>query len=412
MKRIKKGLKIIKQNGLIDGTSIVLNKIRNRNKSSIVNFNSNKKDLFEFYNYITFQEKKSILTSKINPRETSILWFIPDFGIGSGGHLNIFRMIYNLEKLGIKSDIAICGNSQWVKSEIASKIINEHFFKIKSNIIIVDDEKLLDKIDSYDIAMATSWQTAYYVRRFEKCYKKTYFVQDFEPYFYAHGSSYQFAENTYNFGFIGISAGSWISEKLKNEYKMKCFPFSFSYDRELYSKHKRREDKRRVFFYSRPPTERRAFELGMISLKKISELNPDVEIIFAGWDVSEYKIDFPHFNAGIVSLNELSNLYAQCDVALVLSFTNLSLLPLELLASGCPIVSNEGMNNSWIDKDKRLFIYAENNHEDIVKKLNEVLNKEVNVDFDYINNFLNNSSWENEADKVKQYLINIIKEDY
>lgn len=411
MKRIKKGLKIIKQNGLIDGTSIVLNKIRNRNKNSIINFNSNKKDLFEFYNYITFQEKKSILISKINPQETSILWFIPDFGKGSGGHLNIFRMIYNLEKLGINSDIAICGNSQWVNSQIASKIINEHFFQIKSNIIIVDEEKLLDKIDSYDIAMATSWQTAYYVRRFEKCYKKTYFVQDFEPYFYAHGSSYVFAENTYNFGFIGISAGSWISEKLKNEYKMDCYPFSFSYDRELYFKHKRKEDKKRVFFYARPPTERRAFELGLIVLNILVSMNPDIEIVFAGWDVSEYKIDFTHFNAGVVALHELANLYSQCDVALVLSFTNLSLLPLELLASGCPVVSNKGLNNSWIDKDHKLFVYAENNVEDIVEKLDNLLNKRVITNFEYIDNFLQQTSWENEAVRVSEVLELIVQKD-
>jgi glycosyltransferase involved in cell wall biosynthesis len=411
MKRVKKVLKVIKQNGLINGTRIVLNKIKNMDKNSIVNFNSNQKDLFEFYNYLTFQEKKSSLVSKINSEKISILWFIPDFGIGSGGHMNIFRMIYNLERLGIESDIAICGQSQWIDAKIAIKIINEHFFQIKSNVFMIDKEEEIDKIKAYDIAMATSWQTAYYVRRFEKCYKKTYFVQDFEPYFYAHGSSYVFAENTYYFGFIGISAGSWISEKLKNEYKMECFPFSFSYDRELYFKHKKVKNKRRVFFYARPPTERRAFELGMLSLKKISELNPDVKIIFAGWDVSEYKINFPHFNAGVVSINELSNLYSQCDVALVLSFTNLSLLPLELLASGCPIVSNNGTNNSWIDKDKRLFIYAENTVEDITKKINDVLNKNIDIDFEYIDNFLNTSSWENEAYIVKQYLENIIQGD-
>lgn len=409
MRKLKKGFGILKDNGLINGSKIIVQKLKSKRSNNYI-FTTNKKDIFAFYDYITFENNDSLYDK--NPHnEIKILWFIPDFGIGSGGHLNIFRMIFNLSKLGIKSDIAICGDSQWSNKKIAKEMIDKHFFELNLDLIILKNKQDIGLLNPYSIAMATSWQTAYYVKNFNKCYKKTYFVQDFEPYFYAHGSSYVFAENTYNFGFIGISAGSWISEKLKNEYKMDCYPFSFSYDRELYFKHKRKEDKKRVFFYARPPTERRAFELGLIVLNKLVSLNPDIEIVFAGWDVSEYKIDFTHFNAGVVALHELVNLYSQCDVALVLSFTNLSLLPLELLASGCPVVSNKGLNNSWIDKDHKLFVYAENNVEDIVEKLDNLLNKRVIVDFEYIDNFLQQTSWENEAVRVSEVLELIVKKD-
>jgi glycosyltransferase involved in cell wall biosynthesis len=45
---------------------------------------------------------------------------------------------------------------------------------------------------------------------------------------------------------------------------------------------------------------------------------------------------------------ELGALYRSCDVALVLSHTNVSLLPLELMACGCAVVSNSGPNVEWL----------------------------------------------------------------
>lgn len=407
MNKIKKALLIIKQNGFLNGAQIIINKIKTKNAQ--IRMEQNKKDLSEFYKYIDFEEKKPTLHSKLHSDNIKILWFIPDFGIGSGGHLNIFRMIHNLEKLGIISNLAICGNSQWANEQIALDTINNHFFNINSKLFIIEKKEHLNSLGTYDIAMATSWQTAYYVKGFGNCYKKTYFVQDFEPYFYPQGSNYNFAENTYKFDFIGISAGSWIAKKLEKEYSMTCYHYSFSYDKNLYKKHKRKETKKRVFFYARPPTDRRAFELGFLVLKKLSILNPDIEVVFAGWDVSEYKIDFPHFNAGLISLDQLSSLYAQCDVALVLSFTNLSLLPLELLASGCPVVINDSPNNNWIDDNKKLFIYANSTIEDLLEKLHKTLNQQIATDDVFIKNYLENSSWETEAKKVKKILANVLE---
>ena len=49
-----------------------------------------------------------------------------------------------------------------------------------------------------------------------------------------------------------------------------------------------------------------------------------------------------------IAIQALPDLYSQCDAALVLSFTNLSLLPVELMACGCPVVSNRGANVEWL----------------------------------------------------------------
>ncbi len=104
-----------------------------------------------------------------------------------------------------------------------------------------------------------------------------------------------FAEETYRFGFYGITAGEWLKEKLTSEYGMQCESFGFSYDKDLYTFRKREADGvKRVFFYARPPTERRGFELGMMALNKLCEKYPETEIVFAGWDISNYEIPFKH----------------------------------------------------------------------------------------------------------------------
>ena len=56
-----------------------------------------------------------------------ISWIIPDFGVGSGGHTNIFRIIYWLEKFGHKSIIWITGGSKHGSPEQAKNVINSHF---------------------------------------------------------------------------------------------------------------------------------------------------------------------------------------------------------------------------------------------------------------------------------------------
>jgi glycosyltransferase involved in cell wall biosynthesis len=104
----------------------------------------------------------------------------------------------------------------------------------------------------------------------------------------------------------------------------------------------------RVFFYARPPTPRRAFELGLLVLEEVVRRVRDVEVVFAGWDISDYSVPFKHSDAGLLSLNELPDLYSQCDVALVLSLSNLSLLPLELMACGTPVVSNQSPSTEWL----------------------------------------------------------------
>lgn len=333
--------------------------------------------------------------------DTTINWVIPEVGIGSGGHLNIFRMIFNMENQGMTCRIIIDGETQFKTGEKAREVIRKHFFPVNAEVSI-GRESLKPAWTTF----ATSWQTAYTVRDFRGTKEKFYFVQDFEPYFYPHGSHYLFAEQTYKMGFKAVTAGGWLAEKLHDEYGMETFKMGFSYDKDLYRCYPRRDkDTRRIFFYARPVTTRRAFELGLFVLETVHKKLPDVSFILAGWDIEPYHVPFPHLNAGTLALKELPDLYSQCDVSLIISCTNLSLLPLEIMACGCPVVINTGKNNEWL-LNNDIALLTEPTVEDLSNALIEILENPGLRDKLSKNGqeFASSTSWEKEASRVIAYL--------
>ena len=276
----------------------------------------------------------------------TVNWFIPAVGRGSGGHLNIFRFVRYLEQQGFDCRIIIV-NAPGQDPAMVEREIAAWFFPLKARVYIG-----ADKAPAAHISFATAWHTAYDVRNFQPTRHKCYFVQDFEPWFFPSGSSSTFAEETYRFGFTGITAGTWLSSVLNRDYGMTTYPIGFSYDRDLYKPLPRRDaSDKRVFFYARPNTPRRSFELGIMVLAEVVRELPGTRIVLAGADLSEFAIPFPYENPGIVDLADLPDLYSQCDAALVLSFSNLSLLPLELMACGVPVVSNRAPYTEWLLTD-------------------------------------------------------------
>ena len=303
------------------------------------------RNVFTHYDFVRVDR---IALAPQAPRSGTLLWFIPDFNIGSGGHQTIFRTIWHLERMGWESAIVIVDPVVHATAESARHDICEHFFPLQAKVFIG-----FDGLPNAEFVIATGWQTAYPVRAVSGPVRKLYFVQDFEPSFYPTGTESVLADNTYHFGFFGITAGGWLASKLRAEYGMRTHPISFGVDHELYRQRPRREPHiKRVFFYARPPTPRRAFEFGLLVLEAVSRRLPDTQFILAGWDVSDYHIPFPHLAAGVITLEELADVFSQCDAALVLSLTNLSLMPLEVMAAGCAVVSNRGDCVEWLLNDE------------------------------------------------------------
>ncbi len=368
----------------------------------------------EFYGFVSNDTPIPMNTEQRNAAlasETILLnWIIPEMGIGSGGHMNIFRFISLLEDRGIHNRIYVCDATKMLTDKDLREFLTAHYNITNEH---VEAFCSTDSITFAHGTVATGWQTAYFVRRFQNTISKFYFVQDFEPLFFPMGSEYLMAENTYKFGFRGITAGEWLKNKLHNEYHMETNSFLFSYDRSIYQPGTKRDQKKRLFLYVRPVTPRRCFEIALLALCKLHEKMPEIEVVMAGWDVSNYYIPFIHLNAGNLSLQELPDLYAQCDICVVMSSTNLSLLPVEVMASNSVVACTAGTNNEWlINKDNAIII--PNDPIGIADTLYDVLQ-----DPDRLQKLRENglkfaqeyTSWENEADKVYQYILEGIKED-
>lgn len=282
--------------------------------------------------------------------------------------MTIFRFINYLEQAGHKCRIYFYCPGPGSSVEAVKAVMGDSFPKVRASMQWLEKGEQMSPADGI---FATSWQTAYSVYCSTLPAKKFYFVQDFEPYFYPVGSFYTLAENTYMLGLRGITAGKWLEKKLSSEYGMKTSAFSFGSDANIYSLRNKRK-RREVVFYARPTTARRAFEVGILALDLFHKMHPDFRINFIGWDVSEFSIPFPHNNLGILDPSELNRLYNRCAASLVMSLTNMSLLPLELLGSGCIPVVNDGENNRLVT-DNKYIAYSNNDPLSLAKRLSEIV---------------------------------------
>lgn len=353
-------------------------------------------DIVSSYNFVLHRPYGEAFDVSKTPLNT-VNWVVPDFAPGSGGHINIFRLIAHLERMGYTNRIITSGVCRYPTAQAAAACIREHFNPLKAEVMIGSDN-----LPPAAITVATSWHTAYPVRNFQTTLRKCYFIQDFEPFFYPVGTDYLMAEQTYRFGLHGITAGQWLTDMVSTRYGMTSESIGFSYDRDLYRKMPRKQTNERVvFFYCRPVTPRRGFELGVLTLAEVARQMPGTQFVLAGWDASNYTLPFKYLNAGSVALKNLAELYAECDMALVISNTNLSLLPLELMACGCPVVTNRGANVEWLLNEQNSAM-AENTPESLSTAIVNLLKDdarrlqlaEAGIAF------ANNTSWESESAKV------------
>lgn len=281
-------------------------------------------------------------------------WVMPPPSAGSGGHQNMFRFIKFAETAGYRCRIYFYLNGESVFGENSVKEMmrqSGNYPEVAATMEMF--ERDLDSLAQLDAIFASSWETAYAVQVAETKAKKLYFVQDYEPLFYPAGSRSILAEKTYDFGFTALTAGAWLAKKLQSKHGMEAYSFDFAIDRNNYfvTNPNRRDE---IFFYARPSTERRGYELGLLALWEVMRERPNTVVHFAGERVKREDVPFNFISHGTLTLSKLRELYNRCGGALVISTTNMSLLPLELLACGVVPVVNQGENNSLVTSNENI----------------------------------------------------------
>ncbi|VXB50852.1 glycosyltransferase family 1 protein [Plantibacter sp. T3] len=278
-----------------------------------------------------------------------VAWLISPPSRTSGGHQNAFRFMEFLERAGHRLTIYLYQASAQPAVDIpgirAMMAASSAYPELQADLVRYDPTTGI--APGADVVVSSDWQTAYPAFRYEGPAKRFSFVQDFEPWFYPASSEYVLAENTYRFGFHGFSAGPWLARKVADEYGMSCDHFDYSVDKQHYS-HVNDAPRTEILFYARPPTPRRGWEIGELALTEFHRLRPDITINLVGWDMSGYETGFPFVNRSAMDISELNAVYNRCAAGLVLSLTDMSLLPLEIMSSGVVPVVNDSPNTTGV----------------------------------------------------------------
>jgi glycosyltransferase involved in cell wall biosynthesis len=209
-----------------------------------------------------------------------------------------------------------------------------------------------DGVGGVDACFATSWPTAHQLaRRGRDVGRRFYLVQDYEPYFYPHGAEHALAEDTYRFGFRCITIGHALARRLRERHGATCEVAEFGCDHGIY-RLTNQSARRGVVFYAKPDTPRRGYPLAVMALDRLHQLRPDVPIYSFG--MRPTKLPFPVEASRHLPPSQLAEIYNDCVAGLVLSFTNMSLVPQELLACGAiPVVNDSAdvrseLNNGYV----------------------------------------------------------------
>lgn len=262
---------------------------------------------------------------------------------GSGGQTTIYRMIEHLERNGVECAMYLMDHHGW-DLETHRRTIATWWPGVRAEV-----RDLADGIDDAHVVMATCWESAYPVLASPALGARMYFVQDYEPMFYPAGSLAMMAEATYDFGFRAITAGRWLSERLAREHGMTADHFDFGCDLTHYridASSGAAARRTGVAYYCRPSTPRRAHELALVALRIFAEQHPHVDIHLYGEPIPDPGFDVTHH--GLLTPADLGELYNTCIAGLVLSATNVSLVPHEMLAAGCIPVVNEGEHSRLV----------------------------------------------------------------
>jgi glycosyltransferase involved in cell wall biosynthesis len=281
----------------------------------------------------------------------TVAWVCVPPAAGSGGHTTMFRMVAALERAGHTCVVYLQDRHGWS--------VDQHRRTIRAwwPWVRAEVRDLADGIEDADAIVATGWVTAYPVLASPARGARCYLVQDFEPSFFPAGSEALMAEGTYRFGFQGITAGRWLAERLRREYDMPADHFDFGCDLDRYTLAEPPAPRTGVCYYCRPSTPRRAHELAMVTLDLFAARHPEVEIHLFGEPVG--RLPFAATDHGLLTPDQLNQLYNRCVAGLSLSATNVSLVPYEMLASGCiPVVNDAEQNRIVLDNPEVVYAPA------------------------------------------------------
>jgi GT2 family glycosyltransferase/glycosyltransferase involved in cell wall biosynthesis len=279
-------------------------------------------------------------------------WVIPDFGIGSGGHMTIFRLIRWLEIFGHDCFVWIVSPRQHRTADAALEDIIKHFQTIRAPVAFADDGLAEATGDG---VIATGWQTVARVLNASGFRQRFYLVQDYEPSFHPVGSHALAAAWTYSQDLACICASPWLARLMSERHGRWVSQFWLAYDRTIYfpspehadlaslgGDDTRPAEAPHIALYARRSSARRAVELAFLALEHLAAKGVAFHVDLFGDELTETAAPFPCSSHGVLSPAGLAELYRRVQIGICFSATNYSLVPAEMMACGLPVVEVDG----------------------------------------------------------------------
>lgn len=281
------------------------------------------------------------LTRSFNPCSLNLHWIVPAFGPGGGGHMSIFRMIRWLETFGHRQTIWLQNPQPGLTEQDAYQQIRDWYQPIDRVIVRFLPENV--EGISGDAVIATDMWTPFAAANMPLFKERYYLVQDYEALFHIHGTYSYLADLTYGMGFKVVCAGAWLRQLMESKFGLWARDWALAYDPAEYFTEARapRLAVPRIAFYARQSTPRRAVELAREALIILHDRGIAFSVDMFGQDDLGPPPPYAHVHHGLLTPRQLGELYRTADIGLVFSATNYSLIPIEMMACGLPVVELE-----------------------------------------------------------------------
>ena len=277
-------------------------------------------------------------------------WVIPDFAVGSGGHMTIFRMMRHLELAGHTCTAWIMPPVQHASADQAYNTILKSFQTLRARVAYIDEGL---EVATGDAVIATGWQTVARVMALTSFRERFYLVQDHEPSFYPTGSHALAADWTYTQDLACICASPWLARMMEERHGRWARTFNLAYDKAVYmppaearppppADARRKAAPPKIALYARRSTARRAVELALLALEHLARNGVRFHADLFGEEPEEMVAPFPCTVHGVLDAPALAALYRAADVGVTFSATNYSLIPQEMMACGLPVLEIDG----------------------------------------------------------------------
>lgn len=276
---------------------------------------------------------------------TSIAFVVPQVFSGSGGLRTIVNAANELAHAGYTCTLIEHAFPLFI-NEDSTALLRDNY-----NLRNVGFANSYFYNDSPDLLVATSWNTAYYVRE-HSAKQKAYFIQDYEPWFSAMGDNYIAADASYSFGFAPITIGRWLAHKLSNR-GLPAQYFDFTANSSQY-RPTGFERTRAICAIFQPEKPRRCTQLLKAALTALHSHDESIDIYLYGSNTPS-GLDFA-IELGALSLAECNELYNLCSLGMCCSASNPSRVPFEMMAAGLPVVDLYLENNMYDFPDSAMLL--------------------------------------------------------